>query len=206
MDLSDQLLKQFDLLETSCREYDNGTREAAVRLEHPLRILFHQTPDSASLLTQMGKTFIRLVSTAVKAPKQSAGGYWCGLIHWELDPQACIFMCKPKLDANWTAHRELLFSDWWASEVIYQAGHTRIRRKNLVLAAAYADGGSHGGATPPPDYPWLADGTGWKMTLRPPNAPAREIVVYEAHLAALRQIAHEVLKSRELSDLAKRHD
>ncbi|WP_435011255.1 hypothetical protein P12x_002562 [Tundrisphaera lichenicola] len=168
----------------------------------PLRAMFHQTGKSTSLMTHLGARFIRLLSTATKAPKSNPSGSWFSLVQWDLDPAFSIFRCKPNFNASKPAHRDILLGDWWGSETIYQFDHKRVRRKDLVLVAANKDGAGHVDSELPPDYHWLMDGGGWKVNFRPDHGPEREITLHDAHLAVLRQIAHEVLNSRELMALA----
>jgi hypothetical protein len=202
VNFNDHLARQLKSLETSCREYDSGNRDEAIRMATPLRVIFHQDSHSTSLMTHLGAGFLRLLSTSTKMPKNNPSGCWFALVQWELDPQNCIFRCRPKFDATRVSHRDLLLDDWWGTDPIYRFGHKKIRRKDLVLVAADKDGGCQADSELPHDYRWLIDGAGWKMNVRPDNGPEREVVLHDAHLAALRQIAHEVFNSRAILNLA----
>jgi hypothetical protein len=204
IDFRSKLEEQLRFLETSCREYDAGRRDEAVRLATQMRIVFHDAGKSVSLLRHLKSKSINLLSTAVKNPAKNPSGYWPGLIEWELDPHNSIFACRPKFDATRQARRLVPFNYWWESETIYQFGHRRLRRGDLVLAAANKDGGAHVDARLLPDCEWLVDGSGWKMTLQPDGQPEREVRLMYAHQASIRQIAHEVLHSPEIRKLAGR--
>lgn len=189
---------QLETLKTACREYDEGNRSAALRMATSFRTLFHDSKDSPSLLTQLGSHFVRLLSTAVKRPDNLTAGHWPSLVQYELNVQESLFYSKPKLNATKSADRLVAFKFWWSEEAIYQFEHKKIRRKDLVLAASF-----QAGDTTSHDYSWLVSGSGWKVTLRPDQGPQRDVTLQDAHLATLRQIAHEVLNSPELLKLAK---
>ena len=191
-------------METSCREYDSGNREEAIRLALQMRIIFHQTGSSTSLLTHMKSNFVQMLTTSAKRPAGNSSGFWPGLVQFVLDPQESIFIGQPKFDANKPAHRFVPFRFWWEEEPIYQFGHKKLRRRDLILAASNKDGGGHVDVELPADYKWVADGMGWKMTINPDNGPQREIVLQFAHLASIRQMAYEVLASPSLLKLAVR--
>jgi len=156
------------------------------------------------LLTQLSSHFIRLLSTSAKKPANLSGAYWPGLIKYELDLQQSLFFCKPKLNATKAADRLVAFKFWWSEEAIYQCEYKKIRRKDLILAASNQANRTIVEPALPQDYSWLVDGSAWKVTLRPDQGPQRDVSLQHAHLAALRQIAHEVLNSPELAKLAGR--
>ena len=54
VDFKDQLRRQIKFLETSCQSYDQGEVEEAVRIAVALRVLFHDSQTSRSLLRHMG--------------------------------------------------------------------------------------------------------------------------------------------------------
>jgi hypothetical protein len=180
-----RLKQQLDLLETLCRDYDAGSRGEAIRMAAPMRAIFHHSGWMTSLLVQLGKRHISMLSTCTKKPESSAGTSWTGLVAWELNPQTMVF-------------------DWWESEAICQVEHVKVRRRDLVLHAANAAGEAHVEETFPPQNRWLLEGNGWRTMIRPVQGPEREILLYHALPAALRQIAHEVLNSPELRSLAGR--
>jgi hypothetical protein len=82
--------------------------------------------------------------------------------------------------------RQVQAPDWWGNEPVMIVQRKKVTRKAVVLGASHADSGSDGPGT------MLAESAG----------PAPN--VDEAHKAALRQMAYEVLKSPELLKLAGR--
>jgi hypothetical protein len=194
-DYRSELDAQLRSLGESCARFDAGDRAAALGLAAPLRAIFHMDPTAPPLLSHLGSRYIKLLSTAAKNPKGRPLRYWPALVGWSLDAAQSAFVCVPKLDATRKADHPVSFSFWWDEETIYQHYHVKVRRRDLALSTD---------ARAPGRYPWLADGTPWKATLRPENGPEREILLYGAHLASLRQVAHEVLHSPELLKLAGR--
>jgi hypothetical protein len=63
-DFSAQLGRQIGFLERSCLAYGSGHQEEALRIAVSLRVLFHDTQSSVSLLTHLGvKASARVLST-----------------------------------------------------------------------------------------------------------------------------------------------
>lgn len=204
MDHPARLKQHLDLLETLCRDYDAGSRDEAIRLAAPMSGIFHHSGRMTSLLAQLGKGYISLLTTCTKKPESSPGTSWTGLVAWELNPETMVFDCVPKFDATKKTHRYVKVDYWWDSEAICQVEHVKVRRRDLILHAANAGGEAHVEETFPPQNRWLLEGNGWRTMIRPLPGPEREILLYHALPAALRQIAHEVLNSPELRSLAGR--
>jgi hypothetical protein len=201
-DLAAKLKVLLQSLESSCRAYDTAKTPESARIASQLRMIFHDRGGSVSLLAQLNSRFISLLTTAGKKPDENPSDNWPSLVLWDLDPANSRFVCIPKLGVNPQTHRTVKFDFWWNSDTIYQFGHKKIRRRDLVLAAAKSKDDAVEAKTQP-DFGWLVDGSDWKATLRGGPGLSREIGVHGAHQASLRQIAHEVLHSRELTVLAE---
>src|ERR1044071_1171681 len=64
--LADHVRRQMNFIITSCRAYDSGLRAEAIRIAVATRVLFHDTPNSHSLIrSHLGLSDLRLRSTAV---------------------------------------------------------------------------------------------------------------------------------------------
>jgi hypothetical protein len=200
-DLKQQLRRQLDFLQTSCDLYDSEKREEAIRIAVGLRVLFHNTKNSTSLLRHLGATSINLLSTCEKIPKGAPFFHNLTVIH--ILPPDLTFDCKPKLG---TAHsrRMVAFQKWWDQEVVYLFDrHKKIRRKDLILYAANKDGGAHVDSNLPPDYEMIINGLGWKMSFKHPHGVEEETKLRFAQFAPLRQMAFEALNSPDLLNLCK---
>ena len=68
VDFTAQLQRQLGFMENSARAYDAGHRDEAIRLATSLRVLFHQTPKSTSLLWHLGAESIMMLSTSDRNP------------------------------------------------------------------------------------------------------------------------------------------
>jgi hypothetical protein len=199
MDFKEQLGKQLRFLQTSCERYDAGDKDESIRIAQSLRVIFHNTRHSTSLLSHLGRTGLRLLSTSVDIPH--GAGYWANLTKITLSPVLELAEYVPKLDT--TDHRRWVnLTEWWRNEFVYLVGSMVITRRELVLGAANTDGGAHVADSYGFKYEKILEGAGWKMTLNPDNGASKELTFKYGHLAALRQMGYEVLNSPDLLLLA----
>ena len=88
-DFQHLLDRQLRFMENSCLLYDSGHREEAIRLATCLRIIFHDTNSSTSLLTHIREPGICMLSTSIThEPKQGGKPYhacWQGTAGKEMD-------------------------------------------------------------------------------------------------------------------------
>jgi|SRR5579864_1901323 len=202
MDVPAKLKTQLVILENASRDYDAGKQDAVGIMATSLRTLFHSSSASRSLLAQLGKWHINLLSTCGRNPPQRPFKYWPGLVNWVLQPQEMVNVCEPKRELAKRTSRFVQVAYWWESEAVYQFDHVKVHRRDLVLHAANRDGEAHAEESFPASYQVLLDGIGWRATVRPENAPEKEVVVHNGHRASLRQIVYEVLNSPELGKIA----
>lgn len=195
-DFKEQLRKQIDFLRTSCDLYDAGKKDEAIRIANALRIIFHDTRSSTSLLKHLNAGAIRLLSTCedIRANAQ----FWANLTDIELDPAHGRAEFRPKLATD-RSKRPVGRYRWWSDEIIYLIVPHKIKlnRRDLVLGAANKDGGAHVDQHLAPDYEAILEGAGWMMTTYE-NEVVRNIPFKYGHLAALRQIGYEVLDSPDI--------
>ncbi len=196
MDFHSHLADQLAFIKTSCDRYDEGHVREGVRIATSLRILFHQTTRSTSLLSHLGVSNIALLSTCgVPKPGQQ---FFPAMTDILLDPTNKRMEYVPKLHVSY--ERTAPFNDWWFREIVYlsKSDRLRITRKDLVLGAANTDGGAHVDAALEPCYERVLEGLGWSMTVNPDNEPSEYVPCKHGHLAALRQMGYEVLHSPDL--------
>lgn len=196
VDLKEQLKKQTEFLASSCELYDLGRVNEAIRIATSLRVLFHDTAKSTSLIQHAGVKKLWLLSTCDDIPKHAE--FFPNLTKLQLNPQAALAEFIPKLDTAATK-RIVPLSTWWGQDVVYlhRSANVRVRRRDLVLMAANKDGGAHVDTTVPQEYQEILEGLGWAIILDPESNP-RTIKFKNAHLSALRQMAFEVLNSPAL--------
>lgn len=200
VDLRHQLERQVRFLQRSCLLFDSGEDDEAIRLAVSLRNIFFHNPHSRSttrsLVHQLGVfDTVTLLSTGNDPATAN------NLVRMVVDVGKVEYGYIPKLENHFT--RPLSYLQWWLSEPVFIRNRQPITRCNLVSAARDQDGGAH-----------VDDGLEeryWKLIYNsapvdrdvlPPRDPNEFYFHRNAHLAALRQIAHEVLISDNLTALA----
>jgi hypothetical protein len=182
------LAEQLRFLAASAQSYDNGFEGEAKRLAVAIRVLVHETKTSHSLLGQVGKRDAMFWDAAVGNESGNVATYG-GLVFTQLSEGAARYVAM--LDGVPTS-RQVPFEDWWNASVFAAPGGISLSRKDLVLAAANQDGGAHVDPSLDEAYASLSRDNlmgafvGERGSERPMPGPES---------AAIRQIAHEVLKT-----------
>lgn len=188
-----QLRRQIGFLERSCAAYDSGHREEALCIAVSLRILFHDTKQSVSLLTHLGvKESVRVLSTFELDLKgdNKTGLISAGMPVW-LDSTG-----ERTAPLNDVMRRDLIPAAEWWTEVVISMKH-KLGRKDVVLAAADQDGGAHVDAVPDPETVEMIKGIGTFASIFKGQVTRR--VLDNHHFPLLRQFGHEVLSSPDIS-------
>ena len=160
----------------------------AKRLAVSLRVLLHDTKNSHSLLGQLGRKN-NFVDTALEFDPRNKMTHG-GLISVALGPPRTRYVAM--LDDTPKVSQLDDFDVWWNAPVFVNSDRQVLTRRDLVLTAANQDGGAHVDPALDEVYARLARDNSMSLhagesgVLRPMEGPER---------AALRQIAHEVLKS-----------
>lgn len=193
-DLAQQLRRQLQFIEASCREYDNGAVEEAVRIAVALRVLFHDTNKSTSLLTHMGKlNAIQLLSSA----KSISESQWKDADIVFFMPMAFGSSGISHTHVEGTELKLITCEAWWNEPVFFQG--VLLNRKDVVLSSANQDGGAHVDLTPNKKTISLKES--WGTVTK----NGSEIITTEDltnhHFPMLRQFGYEVLNSPELTNL-----
>ena len=223
----EKLAEQLRLLQRSCAGFYDGELSEAVRIAVIVRVLFHDTRHSVSLLKHLGaKDRVKVLSTYENddafAPLLGPG--WRvlansnGLASLRISYQGAQLRA-PLAD---TPRRELVpVTNWW-NEVVWSVGERQISRRSLVLTAANQDGGAHVDDELDKDYEAVAragsSGTfirdGNKVTYRMSVAfdtytgqpvhsfPTDGEPLVDTHRHSLRQVGYEVLNSPDILSLA----
>jgi len=193
-------------LERSAQLYDSGHEDEALRLATSLRVMFHDTKNSTSLLKHL-----RLKDTKMHATPRGRNDALDYVGH-EIDlasPEPVVMrpLLGEKFDRVSLAH-------WWTAEVVLTHRHTetdaetgddveieeKYTRSQIILAVANKDGGAHVDANLPEDYKVLCAGeygfgiTGNLTYDGPPPFP-QDVTIYpkNGNYALVRQFAHETL-------------
>lgn len=136
----DDLLKEFgeqlEALRSSSESYDSGKRWEAKRIAAIAYILLHDGGrKSRSLLGQLGKK-PSLVSSKRKNPDAPLP-----LAIVQISPFDGAWY-QPNLN-SFPEHHEVLRFGKWYEQVIFESGHLRLSRKNLIHTFRSQMGGSH---------------------------------------------------------------
>src|SRR5581483_6640726 len=159
-----------------------------------LRVLFHNKPGtSTSLAVHLGMENWDILSS----PPGSLGEYTSFVaICLELN-SATPVRAMPILGSQF---QTAPLSDWWNVRPVYGYGSRKYTRKDLILAAANQDGGSHVDAKLQPFYEDLAsgiqslrlDGKNLEYSGEPPFDRNQIQYPQNLHLAMIRQFGHEI--------------
>ena len=193
-DLEKHWEEQLGFLLRSAKAYDGGHFDEAKRLAAGVRILVHDTEQSKSLLTQLGLKSTPIFDSAPKEDQTNLMPY-TGLVTIAMAPGGTV--CYPALDDDPPpdGSRFASFDAWW-NRIIFRFKKTdfkiELSRKDLVLTVANQDGGTHVDPALDEAYARLSrqNALGWKSF----NSKGEQIV-RPPELAAIRQIAHEILKT-----------
>jgi len=195
-ELISQLKEQISFLLTSAMLFDKWKIEEAKRIATQLRILFHDTGSSKSLLGQLNLKAIPFLNTANPYDPKNLVSY-VGLLKFKFhNPSGRRPWVIPRgTPDELPQNSRLSFQDWWHMPVLVARGKIKnitFSRKDIVLHVADTDGGAHVDNALDEHYvalsKWNAIGI---LTIQ--NGVERPIE--NPILPCVRQIAHEVLVS-----------
>ena len=181
----------FGFLEASAASFDIGFEGEAKRLAVTLRVLLHDTKQSKSLLGQLGLFNRKFSNTAFDYNPENKMSHG-GLVYIAMGPSSTRYVAMLDNLPDAFLGREIDFDEWWNKPVFVDTQHRQLSRKQLVLVAANQDGGAHVDSKLDGTYAALSkeNALGWIINdvkgERPMEGPEK---------AAIRQIAHETLKT-----------
>lgn len=192
--LTKKLEEQLQFIRRSSEAYDHGAEEEAPRITTSLRVVFHQTGESTSLITHLGFGAKKMLSSS------RGHGDWKDYLSHEININSPVpIRMRPILSDRL---HELSIDDWWQNETVFVHNGTNHNRRKIILSAANKDGGAHVAADLETYYEFLCAGkylfgiTGDLQCNGPAPFP-QGVTIYptNAHFALIRQFAHEVLAS-----------
>ncbi|VBA59310.1 hypothetical protein [Mycobacterium attenuatum] len=198
-----KLREQLGFLERSAAHFDSGHEDEALRLATTMRVLFHDTPQSTSLLSLLSMRNTTMLST----PRTDFAD-WRDFLNQRIDLSAAEPVpLIPKLGDQFMP---VPFSTWWESDAVANDSGMTVARKRIVLGAANKDGGAHVDPKLQRFYENLAKGKyalgiSGNLTYDGPAPFEQGVTIYPSngHLALLRQFAHEVLCTAKHFDWLK---
>lgn len=191
-ELQTHLEQQLAFVKRSAASYDAGYDDEAKRLAVTIRVLLHDTNNSHSVLHQLGrKETLRFHDSAHPYDPRSKASH-SGLVKTAMQTTGPS-RPRPTLDDLPVPPRNIAFAHWWDGIVFVDNAGTKFTRRDIVLAAANQDGGAHVDPGLDTDYDRLTRGNalGW-FDVSPTTGPKPSA---DQVPAAIRQIAHEVLKT-----------
>lgn len=194
--LTEKLREQFGFMRRSCNAFDQGAEDESIRIAASLRIIFHTTANSTSLVTHLGLGDSQMLSSS------RGHGDYKDYLSFQIDLRSAEPIKALPLLGN--EFKELSMDDWWRGEPVFVHDGQGYFRRKIVLSAANKDGGAHVDEALEQYYEVLCAGeyafgiTGSLEYDGP--APFQQGVTHyakNAHLALIRQFAHEALTSVE---------
>jgi len=199
-DLRLHLKDEIQLLTFLSKSYDEGGKNAAKILALRVRVLIHDTGIQKSLLGQLGKKNILFYDTASDAlndPHVKVIGSFHGLIgnRMTINPDGSSSLeWAPWLDNTppYYRHKRVPLQQWLEKVVIVDKNNNQFTREDLILCVCDKDGGAHIDPQIDKDYADLSrhNSMGWKLM-----KDGIGIDEEGPHLACIRQIAHELIKT-----------
>jgi hypothetical protein len=197
-DFRAHLQKQLGFLQRSCESYDAEFQDEAIRIATTIRVLIHDTKNSTSLLKHLNATTINLLSTAEEPSMQTV--IYIGLGMMRTGPGKAEYF--PQLGDGPPINALVPVSKWWG-QVVMVLNSVRISRRDIVLAAANKDGGTHVDSKLSAEYAALAKDGAVGFFVYQTEGSRTSAQIQNAHLVSLRQLGYELLHSPELLALAK---
>lgn len=192
--LREKLEEQLRFLARSSELFDQGHEDEAIRLATSLRVIFHDTQNSISLLTHLGLKHEKMLSSS------RGHGNWQDYLAHEINlisPHPVRM--RPLLGDQFV---QLSMDDWWSNEPVFVHATDSFSRRLIILSAANKDGGAHVDGQLETYYKVLCAGeyaigiTGnLQYEGHPPFPQGVTIYPKNAHLALIRQFAHETMRS-----------
>jgi hypothetical protein len=185
-ELEVHLRDHLDFLQSSADAFDGGKIGEAKRIAVSLRVLFHDTSRSSSLLGQLDLLSGKFLSTAAPYRPGNMTSH-IGLAMMTMTEAGADYFA-PLDDVPWK--RWLSFGDWWNEIIFVDRERAEMSRKNLVLAVANQDGGAHVDPTLSETYARLSRHNSLGWVFEPGNVPIENVT-----RSAIRQVGHEALKT-----------
>lgn len=190
-----QLHRHISFLERSCAAFDTGHHEEALRIAVSLRVLFHDTKKSVSLLTHLGiKDRVSILSTFAPGYTENKES---GMISVSMPVWVSTSGDRVAPLGDTDRSEFIAVKEWWTEVIMCM--NSKMNRRDVALAAANQDGGAHVEASPDSKTNELVAGIGTFSCIS--KGMLSERILDNQHFPLLRQIAYEVLNSPDLRNL-----
>jgi hypothetical protein len=189
-ELFEQFKQQIYFLRTSCDDYDKGITIEGKRIAITLRILFHNSKTSTSLISHIvhpKQTFMSTCCTIKYDPNFQLSQL--ALISSFLPASTTQFYIPLDKASDKNMHS---FEKWWNEIVIIDQAGNEFSRKDIVLSISHKDGGAHVDPVLDDKYYNLSRKNSLGMVV---GQNDQWLPIISPELATVRQIGHEVLKT-----------
>jgi len=193
IDYRKHLKRQLNFIDRSCKLYDEGYEDEAIRIATTIRVIMHDTKNSTSVLQHLDSKNINVLS-------QSSNILLGGEVFFLNMGITQSGKFVPNFGKG-AIQSYISLDDWWNQIAFILDDSLKLTKKDIVLAAANKDGGAHVDSRIPLAYQELikfGNPSGIDTALG--NHFEEENVV-NAHFTALRQMGYELLKSAELTSI-----
>lgn len=138
--LEDHFGDQLEFLRKSCSAFDLGETTEYRRIATTLRLLFHSTQKSKSLIENLNFGHHKFFSYAKASdPNNLMPEFDLAVI--EVSSSGSKF--APVLGRAFYSPRSLEFQEWWCESVLRDCDRVHLSRFDLVTIVANQDGGAH---------------------------------------------------------------
>ncbi len=190
LNLEKLLQEQIQFICRSSKSFDEGFDGEAKRLAVNVRVLLHDTKNSHSLLSQMNMKGIDFHTTSVPWDSKN------------LLPHHGLLTIRMSNDgANYSANldnippsfiRATSFEEWWNEIIFDDRKGNELKRRDIVLGLANKEGGAHIDPNLNSAYKEITRNSQfWSFETESGSKPLDG----KMELVAMRQIAHEVLRT-----------
>ncbi|MDG0791442.1 SEC-C domain-containing protein [Cohnella ginsengisoli] len=188
-ELNNHLNEQLILLESSIDSYDAGLIIEAKRMAVTIRLLFHETRNSHSLMKQLNMLDHKFLSTAVPNDPANFLSYagLIGVVLFENKTSQCVPMLDEAQVKRWIS-----FDEWWNEVIFRDLKNKGFSRKDIIISVANQDGGAHVDPSIEATFAELSRNNSlkWFIGFQDEYRP-----IVKPELPAIRQIAHEVWRT-----------
>jgi len=190
-ELQQHLTDTLQALDLSACAFDGGYEGEAKRLAVAIRVVVHDTPNSRSLLGQLGHKSMQFYDTSIPRHPGTILTY-NGITAMDITPQEAMYVAPLDNLPPDSPPRYITFDQWWNTVIFVDEARRETTRKDLILAVANKDGGAHVDPVLDEKYASLSrrNSLAWQF-----SGLSGDIPLKGPEKAAIRQIAHEVLKS-----------
>jgi len=190
-ELQEHLRDTLQAVELSAHAFDEGHDGEAKRLAAAIRVLVHDTRSSKSLLGQLGLKTIPFYDTSIPRHPKTIPTY-NGITAINMTLEGAVYVAPLDDLLPGSPPRQVSFEQWWHGVIFVDRGGHETTRGDLILAIANKDGGAHVDPVLDEKYANLSrrNALAWRF-----SGPRGDVPLTGPEKAAMRQIAHEVLKT-----------